>query len=392
MKNYKNYEYKDLLKYAKSSSQKKALQVLMKTKSQREACRVLDVDIRSLERMLERIRKQAARQGWSPDHDMIHDLPEGFIAKGVSTLYDDEGKVRIQWVKSAIAEQDKMDAIAKAIEASVDYCSGKSPKVKAPKKRVAADELAAYFIGDAHMGMYADKDETGQDFDCKIASRDLRYAFDRLVENAPDSETALVVNLGDFFHFDNHEMTTRASGHSLDGDTRLEKVFGIGVEVMNYMVERALEKHRKVICRNVRGNHDDILSMALKFQMQAFWKNNKRVTIEMSPSPHWLFEFGKVGFLITHGDKTKPGKIPEVFAGMYGELWGRTKHRYGIHGHFHSKMSFDSPGIRVEGFTNLASNDAWHNEMGYYSPQEMTMVVYHKERGEIRRSIERPAI
>ena len=54
-------------------------------------------------------------------------------------------------------------------------------------------------------------------------------------------------------------------------------------------------------------------------------------------------------------------------------------------------MTHDSAGIRVEGFSNLAPNDAWHNEQGYLSPQEMTMIVYHKDRGEIRRSIERPA-
>ena len=161
---------------------------------------------------------------------------------------------------------------------------------------------------------------------------------------------------------------------------------------MNYCVLKALEKHNKVICKNVRGNHDDIMSMALKYQMEAFWKKEKRVEIEMSPAPCWTYEFGKVALLITHGHAPKPNRLPEIFAGAYAELWGRAKHRYALHGHFHSKMSFSTPGCIVEGFTNLAPNDAWHTEQGYLSPQEMTMCVYHKDKGEIRRSIERPAI
>ena len=55
-------------------------------------------------------------------------------------------------------------------------------------------------------------------------------------------------------------------------------------------------------------------------------------------------------------------------------------------------MSFSTSGCIVEGFTNLAPNDYWHTAEGYNSPQEMTMVVYHKNRGEIRRSIERPQV
>jgi hypothetical protein len=380
-----------LLEFCTTERQKQHVKAKIEHRTAMQAAESLGITKRSLQKSLQQIKINAAKRGWSPQHDMHHSVPDGFVAKGVSTLYDDEGNVKVQWVKSALTQQDKLDAMTKAIEEMALNNAGLAPKVSKPRKRLAQDELACYLIGDAHMGMYAWGDETGNDFDCEIASRDLKYAFDRLVQNAPDSDTALILNLGDFFHFDNQEQTTRASGHSLDGDTRLERVFAIGITVMNYMVKRALEKHKKVICRNVRGNHDDIMSMALKFQMEAYWKNEKRVTIEMSPAPCWIYEFGKVGLLITHGHAPKPNKLPEVFAGMHPELWGRTKHRYALHGHFHSKMTHDSAGIRVEGFSNLAPNDAWHNEQGYLSPQEMTMVVYHKERGEIRRSIERPA-
>lgn len=382
----------DLLEFCETDRQREIISMVIacggnKTKAARE----LGIDLRNVQKCCQKVSGLAAKRGWSPNHDMSQSVPSGYVAKGVSTLYDDEGNVKIQWVKSALTQEDKLEAMTNALENIADITAGLAPKVAKPRKRLAKDELATYLIGDAHMGMYADANISGHDFDCEIASRDLKYAFDRLVQNAPDSETCLLLNLGDFFHFDNYEGVTARANNALDCDTRLERVFGIGVSVMNYMVMRALEKHKTVVCRNVRGNHDDLLSMALKHQMEAFWKDEKRVKIEMSPAPCWTYEFGKVGLLVTHGHSPKPNKLPEVFAGVHSKLWGRTEYRYVLHGHFHSKMTHDSAGVRVEGFCNLAPNDAWHNEQGYCSPQEMTMVVYHKDRGEIRRSIERPA-
>ena len=382
-----------LLQFCTTERQKEIIQAVINADgSCINASKDLDVDRRWVFNTVAKVKKRAEKQGWSPENDMYKTVPNSYKAKGVSTLYDQDGNVKVQWVKSQLTEEDKLEALKNALEDIVELSAGLAPKPQPKRRRISKDELACYLIGDAHLGMYAWHEETGQDFDCEIASRDLKYAFDRLVENAPDSDTCLIVNLGDFFHFDNHEKKTTKGGNVLDGDTRLERVFRIGVSIMNYFVLRALEKHNKVICRNVRGNHDDILSMALKYQMQAYWKKEKRVEIEMSPAPCWTYEFGKVALLITHGHAPKPNKLPEIFSGVYPELWGKTKHRYALHGHFHSKMSFSTPGCIVEGFTNLAPNDYWHVSEGYHSPQEMTMCVYHKDKGEIRRSIERPAI
>ena len=381
-----------LLQFCTTDRQREIIQAVIDEGGVTYAARKIGIAKRWAFTTVAKVKKRAAAQGWSPQNDMYRTVPDNFVVKGTSTLYDDSGNVKVQWVKSKLTEESVLEAMTNALQDMAEISEGLAPKPLPKKRRISKDELATYLIGDAHLGMYAWQEETGQDFDCEIASRDLKYAFDRLVDNAPDSDTCLIVNLGDFFHFDNHDKKTTRGGHVLDGDTRLERVFRIGVSIMNYFVLKALEKHNKVICRNVRGNHDDIMSMALKYQMQAYWKNEKRVEIEMSPAPCWTYEFGKVALLITHGHSPKPNRLPEIFAGAYAELWGRTKHRYALHGHFHNKMSFTTPGCSVEGFTNLAPNDAWHTEQGYLSPQEMTMCVYHKEKGEIRRSIERPTV
>lgn len=47
--------------------------------------------------------------------------------------------------------------------------------------------------------MLAHRDESGEDFDLKIATRDLQRATKALVDRSPASEHALILNLGDFF-------------------------------------------------------------------------------------------------------------------------------------------------------------------------------------------------
>jgi len=47
------------------------------------------------------IKKKAAKNGYNPGTDYNVKIPEGFLVKGVSTLYDKEtGEAKIQWVKT----------------------------------------------------------------------------------------------------------------------------------------------------------------------------------------------------------------------------------------------------------------------------------------------------
>jgi threonyl-tRNA synthetase len=64
-----------------------------------------------------RVKANAAKQGYSPDHDMIHTVPDGFTVSGTSTLYKD-GEPIMQWVKS------KNDAIAMFEQALESFKEG----------------------------------------------------------------------------------------------------------------------------------------------------------------------------------------------------------------------------------------------------------------------------
>jgi len=146
-----------------------------------------------------------------------------------------------------------------------------------------------------------------------------------------------------------------------------------------------LEKHQNVVVRFVAGNHDPEAVWALAFTIAAYFESEPRVTVDLSPSAHWFFRFGKVLLGATHGDKSKSEQLPGVMACDRAEDWGQTKHRHWLCGHVHHSSLKEFPGVTVETFRTLAAADAYAAGHGYRAGRDMRSLVFHREHGEIER-------
>lgn len=367
-----------------SPDQKIKLRAIEQYGGIRAAARALNIDNAAVSRTHQTLIRRAALYGHSPEHDMTKTVPEGFAVKGVSSYYNKEGVLAGQWVKSKIddakAEQILRDFIADLAEGA----RGKSPSIKAPI-HCSADFLSVYPMGDPHFGMYAWGAETGADFDTEKAEALTTSAIDRLVDSSPPSETAVVLPLGDFFHADDTTSRTPNSGHALDVDTRWPRVMQIGLRALVYCVKKALAKHARVFVRVVRGNHDHHAAFGLALALDAYFSNESRVSVDLSPSPMWYFRFGRVLIGSTHGDMAKVSDMPGIMAFDRAEDWGQTKHRYWYLGHVHHQAVQEFPGVVVEQFRTLAARDAWHAGMGYRAGRDMCLIVHHKDHGEVER-------
>lgn len=372
-------DYAALLEHCYTDRQREIVQALIEHGSQRKAAKALGINLRRVNEAVERIKKAAARR--DKDQHAGGRVPEGYAIRGASTMIkDSEGN--IQWLKTV--KDNQSEAILDAIKTIADDFRGQSKATKAPKS-TRADILTVYPMGDPHIGMYAWGDETGEDFDCDIAERDLTDAVDRLVEAAPPSDIAVILNLGDFFHSDTLENKTRRSGNPLDVDSRWSRVLMIGIRAMRRCIDRALEKHKQVVVRNNIGNHDEQTSQMLGMALSLYYENNKRVTVDCSPNPFWYYEFGKCLIASTHGDGVKPADLEGIMAHDRPEAWGRTLYRNWYIGHIHHKSVHEFRGCSVESFRTLAAKDAWHNAQGYRSARDMQAIVHHREYGEIER-------
>jgi hypothetical protein len=335
-----------------------------------------------------------ALQGYAPEHDMTHPVPDGFTVGGVSTLYttgeDGQTRVAAQWVKS------KQDAAARERllrEAAAAFAES-LPRVEPRKAERAylSDVMTAYPIGDAHIGMRAWREETGADWDLAIAERTQCGAMAMLVESMPATESALIVNLGDWFHYDSMVPMTPRSGNMLDADGRYAKMIRVGVKVMRQCVESALSKHKTVRVVNVIGNHDETGALWLSAALAGIYENEPRVTVDTSPALFTYVEFGKTLIGMHHGHTCRAEKLPGVMAADKPEAWGRTTHRYWWLGHVHHQSVREFPGVTIETFNTLASNDAYAAGGGWRSRENMKAILLHREHGEVGRNTVNPAM
>jgi hypothetical protein len=349
----------------------------------RQAAIAIGIHHSTVEKAIAAVKRKAALQGYSPQHDMTHTAPEPYIVRGISTYYDEDGKARGQWVKTKLEDNQFQQVMRDFALTLAQDIKGLAPLTKAPE--YSNDELmCVYPMGDPHFGMYAWWQDAGDDFDLDIAERLTCGAVDRLVASAPASKTALLLNLGDMFHADNQKNVTN-SGHQLDVDGRWAKVQQVGLRAMIHCIRRLLEKHQNVIFRINKGNHDGHSSYALALMISCYFHNEPRVHVDLSPAVMWYHKFGKNLIASTHGDTIKGQDMIAIMASDMPKEWGETVHRTVLVGHVHHEDKKEYRGGTVEYFRTVAARDAWHQGQGYRAGRDMRLIVLDAEHGEIER-------
>lgn len=375
------YEY--LRPYAETERQTEVLDVLRESETNAAAAKWLGISERNVMRLIQRLKEQAAARGIAPDQDMTHETAEGFVVKGTSTLYGEDGDVKAQWVKTQQGPAQTLSQLREAIAEAMDGYKGVYRPRKAPKSDTS-ELLACYVMGDPHIGCYAHAEEAGENFDVKIAREDLLSATSRLVAVAPKTDHALIANLGDFFHADNRGNTT-TRGTPVDVDTRWPQVLQAGCMLMVDLITLALSKHPRVSVVNCIGNHDDHTSVMLSAFLAAYFHAEPRVEVLPTTNKFHYFEHGKTLIACTHGDTIKLQALSEIMATDQPEMWAKSLHRYWYTGHIHHTTRQELRGSVVESFRTLAAKDAWHMNSGYRSGRDMYCIVHDKEYGEVER-------
>lgn len=384
--------YRDEVAAICTDRQKEILEAVEKHGSKPAAAKALNLNERSIRKTVARVKRRFT-DIYGIDEQIAQKAPlAGSQAlSGTSTLVrfpeDDAGGRVMQWVKANVSKDEKYKVIQEAIEEFAENYQGVHEPTKPPED-VTDDLLTCYMWGDPHIGMYAWAEETGSDFNLHIAETLMIEATQRLINSAPPSKEALIVNLGDFFHADNLENKTARSGHVLDMDTRMSKVYQVGVMIQHMCIDAALKKHEKVKVIEAIGNHDDLTSMTLATTMAAWYRNEPRVEIVTTRNKFHWHEFGKVMLCVTHGDTVKAKDMGEIMASYErGKLWGRTDWRYAYMGHIHRNERHKTPGRgwSAESFATLAGLDAWGASKGFYPEREMVSIVHHRDYGEKER-------
>ena len=329
------------------------------------------------------VKKKAARFGYAPENDFTRPVPEGYVAKGVSTYYNAEGKAAGQWVKASLSHEALVEAMKEAVEGFKGEIDPASPIV-AP---AASDEHLCnlYTFTDYHLGMLAWHKEGGSDWNVSIAEKTIVAALAQMINQSPKAHTAVLNIQGDFLHTDGKTPVTPASKHVLDADSRFPKIRKSAIRVIRSLVAMSLQRHQEVHLIIAEGNHDEESAGWLSDLFAVHYEEEPRISVSDAVLPFYVFEWGATMLGVHHGHKVKNESLPLLFAAQFPQEWGRTTRREIHCGHRHHRDEKEYNGVTVVQHPTLAARDAYAARGGWIADRAAWAITYHKKYGAVGR-------
>ena len=357
--------------------------------------KALGVDVRTVYNHVRRAESEGNASWLSP----APISPTMSLAK-TTVQYNADGDPIQEW-RRLIPQASDMEAFVESL------CERVQGKARVPKKRTTKTDnpelLAELSFFDTHIGMRAHKDETGENYDTKIATERMIQTAEGLAGRFRKPGRVVVTFGGDILHSDNRSSTTEKSGNVLDVDSRYSQVVDNAVAACYDVTQIACSVGQDVDIVVLEGNHDWHSCVWLARVLKAFYSRCHNVNVVMQASDRKCLVHGDNLLVWSHGNGVPANQWQSVIAAEFPTYWGVTKHRHLKMGHIHHKKK-NSPtrviaqtangweeqrGLLVEYLPALCSTDAWHAEKGYLgSIRAATGYEYHSEKGLVSRFYE----
>ena len=267
-----------------------------------------------------------------------------------------------------------------------------SPVSPRLSKKTASKEpsILEICIFDLHWGKLAWAEETGDNYDTKIARQRFLNAIQVLLDRTAGFEVERIVfPVGnDFFNSDYaHPFSRTTKGTPQEEDLRWQKTFREGRALILEGIEmmRAVAPVDVII---VPGNHDFERTFYLGDSLEGWYHNCDDVNIFNSAAARKYYSYGKCLIGYTHGNEEKVNDLPMLMAVEQPEAWANSKYREFHLGHFHSKKDIkyqstkETSGVVLRWMRSLSGTDSWHAKKGYKGAiQSAEAFVWSKEEG-----------
>ena len=236
-------------------------------------------------------------------------------------------------------------------------------------------------IPDLHFGQLSWKDETGDNYDIKIAEKLFLQAieyFAHKVKGLPIFKIFFPTG-NDFFNVNNQANTT-TKGTPQDEDCRWQKTFVRGRKLLVKGID-ILKEIAPVEVMIVAGNHDEERMFYLGDALECWYNNCQDVIIDNSPKLRKYFIYGKNFICLTHGNKEPKKQLPIIAASEAPRLWGEALYREIHIAHTHHEEIIDVNGTRIRTIPTFVGRDSYHAGKGYTPIKEAKAFVWDNNGG-----------
>jgi len=290
---------------------------------------------------------------------------------------DDEHKLVQQFRVKAYLKRNKelilMNSIKDEVIAEMKKYSPNYKKIEYKIDKSKRGYLLEVNIFDLHFGRMTWEDETGSNYDIKIARDLFLTCINKLIEHSKNYNITKILFIvgNDFFNVDNPANTTYA-GTPQDEDTRWKKTFKKGRELLIEAID-LLSQTAPVDVVVIPGNHDSTRTFHCGDSLECQYHSSKNVNIDNSPKVRKYYQFGKCMIGYAHGRDEKFADYPLIMASEEPKMWAETRYKEWHLGEIHHKREIkwlsteEYKGVTVRYMRTLASPDAWSFSKGYVS-------------------------
>lgn len=320
----------------------------------------------------------AARQGYSlaPDTNP-ENAPIGF-SLDKTTIHLRDGNVVQRWDRVSPTHDQYLEYFLDRIPASTQI----------PPPSDNNDLMLEWCIFDMHIGLHSWAKETGADYDSKLARQLMVSAAKKIFQHTGRVEQAVLIGGGDNYHADNRSNQTEKSHHTLDTDSRFQKTAWIVYETWCSAIDLAAANAQQVKVVILSGNHDHHSSMHLAMILSAHYRNEPRITVDISPAKHKYYRWGSNFFMTSHGDTGAKRLASYLMNHIIKSNIQGIERMFVRAGHLHKRGRQTPPGlveedgVIIEIFPTLAPADAWAAEEAYSNVRATVCNLWHKEFGQ----------
>ncbi len=264
------------------------------------------------------------------------------------------------------------------VEALMNNWTGaqKVPSIKR-RKTHSKPHMLEISLFDAHFGKLAWADETGEDYNLKIAESIYLNAVDDLLDRSSVFDVdRIIYPIGqDFFNVDNWKGET-ANGTLVEStDDRFTKIFTTGVDAIKWSLMRCREVAPVHIVWSP-GNHDRSTSWYLckTIEQYCIGAGIKDVTFDLGPDQRKYELYGNSLIGFTHSCDEKMSDLPLIMAKEEKKLWAEAEYHQWHVGHYHKKKemkfiagdTFNGVGVTI--LPSLTATDSFHYRNGWVCP------------------------
>ena len=297
--------------------------------------------------------------------------------QGKTNLY--QVKAKLKPTANVLTKEDLIEINKRIIEANVKPL--KLTPIKQDREQ-DNDKLLVLSIADFHFGSYANKIDSGYDYNLEIQ----RTMFRNLIEEVIDKQglikagELLYVIGNDLINFDGTNQTT-TKGTIIENCSNFNETYETVLMEEITALKTLREYFNKINVIVCEGNHDRTLSQTIYLNLKTLFENDNSFNFSEDRKKTQAFKWGLTSLYFDHGDKNYK-RLVQQLSNIFPEIYGSTQYRHCLLHHLHSKeQNLELNGIMTHRLPSLKPTDKYEFTNAFISEAKQELFIFDKNTG-----------